>query len=165
MIEAEIEGRICEALERAIGGSAWRTARSPEVRGLWRDAADVRRGPELGQAGVVADVTVSPRAFGTFGIGTCSMDVTIELSVRIDLCPAEASLETYAGPIADLLQEWNRTMDCAHPCGLAVEGEFQPGGLNLRGGEGPTLDREAGVWSVTFAFTLIGVAGGNEQDS
>ena len=47
-------------------------------------------------------------------------------------------------------------MDCDHPCGMAVEGEFAPGGLQMTGGVGPELDRDAAMWSVTFNFTLRG---------
>ena len=156
MIEAEIEARICAAIEEAVAERVNWGGRLPRVSGLWRCAAEVRRGPELGQVGVSVYVAVSPRSFDTFGISTCAMDVSIALSVRIDLCPGSADLEKYAGPISELLQRWNRTMDCEHPCGLAVEGEFQPGGLQVTPGSGPALDRASGVWAVTFNFTLRG---------
>lgn len=151
-----MEARICAALEKALQeGGAW-AARRPAVRGRWRSAAELRRGPKLAPEGVEIVVSVSPRSFDTFGIGTCEMDVVITLSIRIDLCPANAALDAYAGPIADLLQEWNRTMDRMTPCGLDVDGEFTPGGLRLTGGTGPDVDEGAGVWSVTYNFTLRG---------
>lgn len=156
MIEAEVEARICAALEKALHErGAWATRR-PTVRGLWRKAAEGRRGPKLAPEGVDVVVSVSPRSFDTFGVGTCDMDVAIELSVRIDLCPAGGSLDAYAGPIAGLLQEWNRTLDCGNDCGLAVDGEFIPGGLQLTGGSGPYIDDGTGVWSVTYNFRLRG---------
>lgn len=164
MIEPEVEARVCASIERALAARGAWAARRPAVRGLWRKAAEERRGPKLAPDGALVVVGVSPRAFDTFGIGTCEMSVSVKLSVRIDLCPAGAALDAYAGPIAELLQEWNRTMGCENPCGLDVPGAFTPGGLWLTGGEGPNIDDDTGVWSVTYNFTLRGVVVDAERE-
>ena len=150
MIEKDIEANIIAAIQTLdlpgidIRG-AWQTAAAGEVKDTESDSAPA-----------ALFVHVGPRSFETFGVGVCSMDVALSLAVRIDLCPTGAALETYADPIADLLQSWNLTMDCDHPCGMAVEGEFAPGGLQMSGGSGPEIDRDAGVWSIVFNFTLRG---------
>lgn len=150
MIEKKIEANIVAAV-KALGLSGL------DVRGAWQ-SADVGevKDMESDSAPAALAVTVSPRSVETFGIGVCAMDVALALVVRIDLSPTGSALETYVAPIAEMLTRWNRTMDCVNPCGMAVEGEFAPGGLQLTGGSGPELDRDLGVWAVTFNFTLRG---------
>lgn len=149
MIEKSIEANIISAIQAlnltdlTVSG-AWQAENEGEVKGT-----------EESSPAALA-VAVAPRSFETFGFGICSMEVAIALTVRTDLCPTGAALETYVDPVANLLQTWNLTMDCAHPCGMAVEGKFEPGGLQMSGGSGPDLDSEAGVWSITFNLTLRG---------
>lgn len=156
MIEKSIEANIISAIQAlnltglTVSG-AWQAANEGEVK----DTED--------SSPAALAVAVAPRSFETFGFGICSMEVEISLAVRTDLCPTGAALETYVDPIANLLQTWNLTMDCAHPCGMAVEGKFEPGGLQMSGGSGPDLDREAGVWSITFNFTIRGTAIQSEE--
>lgn len=153
MIEKTIEANIIAAVE-ALGLPGL------VVRGAWQPAAVGKvKGEETESSAPAAlAVAVAPRALEQFGFGICSMDVRLALAVRADLCPTGAAIETYAEPIADLLETWNATMDCDHDCGLAVAGRFQPGGLQMTGGEGPTFDRQLAIWSVTFSFSLRGVA-------
>lgn len=153
MIEKTIEANIIAAVE-ALGLDGL------VVRGAWQAAAvgTVKGAETESSAPAALAVAVSPRAFEQFGFGICSMDVRLVLAVRTDLCPTGAELETFADPIANLLETWNATMDCDHDCGLAVSGRFQPGGLQMTGGEGPTFDRQLSIWSVTFNFSLRGVA-------
>ena len=151
MIEKSIEANIIAAIEALnltglVVTGAWKAANAGEVKGT-----------EDSSKAALA-VAVSPRSFETFGFGICTMAVALSLAVRTDLCPTGAELETYVDPIANLLQRWNLTMGCAHPCGMAVEGKFEPGGVQMSGGSGPDLDREAGVWSITFNFTIRGTA-------
>ena len=56
-------------------------------------------------------------------------------------------------------------MNCNNHCGMAVEGEFEPGGLQMVGGSGPVFEREAAIWSVTFNFTLRGTVLEAESDT
>ncbi len=150
MLEKSIEANIIAAIEALnltgldIHG-AWKAANAGEVKDEESDGAPA-----------TLVVAVSPRSVETFGIGVCSMDVALSLVVRTDLNPTGAALETYVAPIADLLTRWNRTMDCVNPCGMEVEGEFAPGGLQLTGGSGPELDRDLCIWTVVFNFTLRG---------
>ena len=156
MIEKSIEANIISAIQAlnltglTVSG-AWQAANEGEVK----DTED--------SSPAALAVAVAPRSFETFGFGICSMEVALSLAVRIDLCPTGAALETYVDPIANLLQTWNLTMDRAHPCGMAVEGKFAPGGLQMSGGSGPDLDREAGIWSITFNFTIRGTAIQSEE--
>lgn len=158
MIEKSIEANIIAAIEALnLTGLV--------VHGSWQ-AANVGEVKDTEDSSLAAlAVAVSPRSFETFGFGICSMEVALSLAVRTDLCPTGAALETYVDPIANLLQKWNLEMDCDHPCGMGVEGKFDPGGLQMSGGSGPELDREAGIWAITFNFAIKGVAVPVEETS
>ena len=150
MLEKSIEANIIAAIaDLNLDGldihGAWQAANAGEVKDEESDGAPA-----------TLAVAVSPRSVETFGICVCSMNVALSLVVRTDLDPTGAALETYVAPIADLLTRWNRTMDCVNPCGMEVEGEFAPGGLQLTGGSGPEFDREMCIWAVVFNFTLRG---------
>ena len=150
MLEKSIEANIIAAIEAL-------NLTGLDIHGAWQatNAGEVKD-EEAPAAPATLYVRVGPRSFETFGIGVCSMDVVFSLVIRTDLNPTGAALETYVDPIADLLQSWNNTMDEENPCGMAVEGEFAPGGMQMVGGSGPVFEREAAIWSVTFNFTLRG---------
>ena len=148
MIEKSIEANIIAAIQ-ALGLTGL------VVRGAWQAAAEGEVKDTEDSSPAALAVAVSPRSFETFGFGICSMDVTLALVVRIDLCPTGAALETFVDPIANLLQKWNLTLDCTNDCNLGTDG-FTPGGLQMSGGSGPETDREACVWSVAFNFTIRG---------
>ena len=150
MIEKTIEANIIAAIQ-ALG------LPGIDIHGAWL-VADVGKvkDEESDSAPATLRVAVSPRSVETFGIGVCSMEVALSLVIRTDLNPTGAALETYVAPIADLLTRWNRTMDCVNPCGMEVEGEFAPGGLQLTGGSGPEYDRDLCIWTVVFNLTLRG---------
>ena len=150
MIEKSIEANIIAAI-------AALNLPGLDIHGAWQavNAGEVKDEESDGAPATLA-VAVSPRSVETFGIGVCSMDVALSLVIRTDLNPTGAALETYVARIADLLTRWNRTMDCVNPCGMEVEGEFAPGGLQLTGGSGPELDSDLCVWTVVFNFTLRG---------
>ena len=159
MLEKSIEANIIAAIEALnltgldIHG-AWQAANSGEVKD-----------EEAPAAPATLYVRVGPRSFETFGIGVCSMDVVFSLVIRTDINPTGTALETYVDPIVDLFQSWNNTMNCNNPCGMAVEGEFAPGGMQMVGGSGPTFEREAAIWSVLFNFTLRGTVLEAESDT
>jgi hypothetical protein len=150
MLEKSIEANIIAAIEAL-------NLTGLDIHGAWQAAnAGEVKDEEAPAAPATLTVHVGPRSFETFGIGVCSMDVVFALVIRTDLNPMGTALETYVDPIADLLQSWNNTKNCNNPCGMAVEGEFVPGGLQMVGGSGPVFEREAAIWSVTFNFTLRG---------
>lgn len=150
MLEKSIEANIIAAIEAL-------NLTGLDIHGAWQAAnAGEVKDEEAPAAPATLYVRVGPRSFETFGIGVCSMDVVFSLVIRTDLNPTGAALETYVDPIADLLQSWDNTMSCNNPCGMAVDGEFAPGGLQMVGGSGPTFEREAAIWSVVFNFTLRG---------
>lgn len=148
MIEKSIEANIIAAI-------AALDLPGLDIHGAWQAAAEGEVKDTEDSSPAALAVAVSPRSFETFGFGICSMDVTLALVVRIDLCPTGAALETFVDPIANLLQKWNLTLDCTNDCNLGTDG-FTPGGLQMSGGSGPETDREAGVWSVAFNFTIRG---------
>lgn len=149
MIEKDIEARIIAAI-------AALNLPGLDIRGAWQsvDAGNVK-GEESADAPAALAVAVSPRAFETFGICVATMEVALALSVRADLCPTGAALETYAAPIAAMLDDLNINMDIDHDCGMAVDG-FKPKSVQVSGGSGPVFDRDAGAWAVTWNFTLRG---------
>ena len=148
MIEKSIEANVISAVESlGLPGLA--------VRGAWQAAEDGDVKDVEGSSPAALAVAISPRKFETFGFSTCSMEVALALVVRTDLCPSGTALETYADPIASLLQAWNLTLDCDHDCGLGTDG-FVPGGLQMAGGTSPEVNRDAATWSITFNFTLQG---------
>ena len=150
MLEKSIEANIISAIEAL-------NLTGLDIKGAWQAAnAGEVKDEEAPAAPATLYVRVGPRSFETFGIGVCSMDVVFSLVIRTDLNPTGTALETYVDPIADLIQSWNNTMNCNNPCGMAVEGEFAPGGLQMVGGSGPEFDREMCIWTVVFNFTLRG---------
>ena len=150
MLEKSIEANIIAAIEAL-------NLTGLDIHGAWKAAnAGEVKDEEAPAAPATLYVRVGPRSFETFGIGVCSMDVVFSLVIRTDLNPTGTALETYVDPIADLIQSWNNTMNCNNPCGMAVEGEFAPGGLQMVGGSGPEFDREMCIWTVVFNFTLRG---------
>lgn len=150
MIEKSLEANIISAIQALnLAGLS--------VRGMWQPVASGNvAGEEDASSPAALVVRVSPRGFDTFGVSVASFTVTMSLVMRVDLCPTGTAIETFAEPIAALLQKWNLTLNCANDCGLGVDGEFVPGGIQVPSGDGPTFDEESCVWSVIFSFTVRG---------
>lgn len=146
LIEQSIEAKLVERI-KALGFEG------VPVFGVWSPTASgVVKGTE-GDAAAAIVVRVSPRTFDTFGICEATMDVSITLTVRIDLCPTGAEIAEYWGGISDLVAEWNLAATGAELADFAVDG-FEPGGVHVTGGEGPVLD--GGAWTVTQDLSLRG---------
>lgn len=149
MLELEIEKNIVAAI-RALGLNGL------VVRGAW-NPADVKIEDEGCNA--VLDVHVPPRSFDAFGHPAITFSVALDFAIRADIWPDGSALEAFVSPVADLVQSWNLTLFAGGPdCGLGVDGMFEPAGVQLTGGDSPTLDRERSVWSVGIDFTLRGTA-------
>ena len=151
MIEKSIEANIIAAIQALnLDGldirGAWQAANAGEVK----DAED-----DSSPAALV--VRVAPRAFGQNDLPEVTFDVALTLSIRTDLCPTGAALETYCDPVANLLQGWNLASyaDGSGAHGFDVPG-FAPGGIQLAGGSWPTLERDACLWAVVFNLVVSG---------
>ena len=149
MIEQLIEKRIIDAVNALnLPGLA--------VSGIWQPVGDgAVKGMEGADHTAALAVSVGPRTFDTFTVCECSFDVRLALVVRLGRDATGNALVEYAGGILDLLTRWN--MDeygdwCAE---LAVDG-FDPSGIRVDTGEGPSIDRDAGIATVDFGFTLKG---------
>lgn len=150
MLEMEVEKAVVAALsELELGGAP--------VVGLWMPtAAGALKGEDSPDEAVAVAVAVPPCEFDTYGICEVSLAVSIVLSVRVDLCPTGSEMAEYAGRIAGLLRRWNlvRSGDELHD--LKIPGVFDPGGVHVNAGRGPSLDRKRGIWSVEYSFSLRG---------
>lgn len=77
--------------------------------------------------------------------------------IRPDLNPTGTALETYCDPVEGILHQWNLDIAAGRDiCELDVTG-FKTHFIQFTGGEGPTFDNEAKVWSVLFNLTVGGV--------
>ena len=149
MLEQQLEAQIVSAIE-ALGLSGL------TVRGAWQSvfAGNVKNLEEPEDAAIL-DVAVSPRSFDSFAHPAVTFDVALSLTIRSDVYPSGAALSGFAGPVLDLISSWNLALFAnGSDCGLAVEGVFAPGGLQLMGGSAP--DYGEGRWTIGINFTLKG---------
>ena len=146
MIEREIEASLVRRI-KAMGLDGVR------VRGLWEPAEAGTVKGEEGREAACITVCVSPKQFESFGLCEVSMAVTLELAVRIDMDPTGGTVPEVWERLAALLEEWNMAETGADLADFAVEG-FDPGGVQVSGGEGPAFD--GGAWTVSQGLTLRG---------
>lgn len=146
MVEQEIEAAIVRRIE-ALG------LEDVAVVGLWSPvAAGVVKGEEGRERAAVA-VRVAPKEFTNFGICEVSMDVRITLTVRLDLCPTGEELVAIWQGLASIMEDWNMVQSGDELTDFAVGG-FLPGGVQVVGGDGPSLEGRA--WTVTQNLVLRG---------
>lgn len=152
MIEKDIEANIIAAIEALelpgidIRG-AWQTAAAGEVKDTESDSAPA-----------ALFVHVGPRSFESYSSPEVTFPVTLSFAIRVDLNPTGVALETYCDPVVRLLHRWN--LDIAvHGsgiCELDVSG-FNTHFIQFTGGDGPTFENDAKIWSVVFNLTVGGV--------
>lgn len=151
MIEKELEARLCEVARRAYD-----SIKAPvRVIGAWQAVPKGLQKDVEGLEPAVLAIAVQPRSYENFGLGIATFEVSIALAIAEEQCPTGAELETYAAPIADMLDSLNRRLNCHNPCNLDVE-TFVPGGVMLTGGAGPTHDADAGKWVITWTLSIKG---------
>jgi hypothetical protein len=151
MIEKDIEAKIVAAVE-ALGLPGL------VVRGAWQAAAAGEvKDEESDRAPAALFVHVGPRSFESYSSPEVTFPVTLSFAIRVDLNPTGAALETYCDPVAGFLHRWN--LDIAHGsgiCELDVSG-FNTHFIQFTGGDGPTFENDAKIWSVVFNLTVGGV--------
>lgn len=149
MIEQLVEKRIIDAVDALnLPGLA--------VSGIWQPVGyGIVKGVEGTDYTAALAVSVGPRTFDTFTVCECSFDVRLSLVVRIGRDYTGNALVEYAGGILDLLTRWNLDEYGDWCAELAVDG-FDPSGIRVNTGTGPTVDRGAGIATVDFGFTLKG---------
>ncbi len=150
MLEMDVEKAVVDAVA-ALGLEPF------PVRGFWRPAecGSVKGDEGDGEPGAVS-VRVPPAAFEAYGLCEVSFGVVVALAARIDLDPTGGMLAERAGKISGLIQGWNLDRGGDALAVLEVPGVFSPHGIQVREGDGPTFNRETGIWAVRYNFTLLG---------
>ena len=150
MLEKSIEANIIAAIEALnLTGLV--------VRGAWQSASagEVKDTEDSSPATLV--VHVGPRSFDSYSSPEVTFPVALSFMIRTDLCPTGAALETYCDPVEGILHQWNLYIAAGRDiCELDVTG-FKTHFIQFTGGEGPTFDSDANIWSVIFSLTVVGV--------
>ena len=151
MIEKDIEAKIIAAVE-ALGLSGL------AVRGAWQAAAAGEvKDEESDSAPAALYIRVGPRSFESYSSPEVTFPVTLSFAIRVDLNPTGTALETYCDPVEGILHQWD--IDIANGrdiCELDVTG-FKTHFIQFTGGDGPTFENDAKIWSVVFNLTVGGV--------
>lgn len=150
MIEKSIEANIIAAIEAL-------NLTGLDVRGSWQVAIDGEVKDTEDSSPAALAVHVGPRSFESYSSPEVTFPVTLMFVIRTDLNPTGTALETYCDPVEGILHQWD--LDIANGrdiCELDVTG-FKTHFIQFTGGEGPTFDNEAKVWSVLFNLTVGGV--------
>lgn len=157
MIAAELEKKICAALTAALGLVG--TARRPVIRGLWRDAAEGRTGPELQPTGTLILVGVGLPEYERFMLNKATLAVRVTTWFQnASAVAATTTVIPITEAICGLVGEWQ--MDAGRlEADIGFAG-FRP--IALRGGGGTAPTETDGGLRVTHDFTVTGLTARGE---
>ena len=130
------------------------------VTGFWQaTATGVPKGREGGEPVQIA-VVVSPRSYESFTSAKAQLRVAVTMTVRRDSFPTGAELETFAAPLFDLFETWQKSIAQVRADFTLTDAQgsalFTPHGMRLDGGDVST-DQGESVWIISQTFTLRGV--------
>ncbi len=150
MIEKSIEANIIAAIEAL-------NLTGLDVRGSWQVANDGEVKDTEDNSPAALYVRVSPRSFESYSSPEVTFPVTLSFAIRTDINPTGTALETYCDPVEGILHQWNLDIAAGREiCELDVTG-FNTHFIQFTGGDGPTFENDAKIWSVVFNLTVGGV--------
>lgn len=141
-----------KSLEALIVAAVAAASADVQVLGWWQPVA---AGLVKKQSASSILVTVLPRANESFGSKIVSLSGRIDIRSAGEEDPDGAKMPEYAGPVFNLLEEWNTDPD-EMATALTVSGKFNPGGFMFSGGGDADYDDQQGCWFSTVTFQIKG---------
>lgn len=156
MKAAQLEAKICAAVDAALGAWASGAARNPVVRGAFGEAGTAARGPNLKPVGVTVDVAVAPPAYERFELNKAVFACALAVSFsNASAAAAEATVKSTCAALERLLFSWLTDREALRD-DLGSEG-LRPFAAVPAGGIPPTYDRDRDLWSVIFNFSVTAI--------
>lgn len=153
MTEQKIEQIIINELSGALAAA---DITNVQTIGAWQTSNDDSlKAFEDGRAHGVLAVKAYPRTYETPTIADCAIQVDISLTMRADIDKTGAEWIAATDAISRKTHLWQKSYNDYAPT-FAVEGEFEPTGYNIAGGD-CGLDRSSGTWQFSQSLNLYGI--------